>query len=61
MTDQELIEWIKGLKDNNNMPQDTSWRMIRLMQILVDWAEPERTVSKVDNTLHLSKPRMVKA
>lgn len=40
MNDQELIDWIKGLKNNDNVPKDTNQRMTRLIQMLVNKAYP---------------------
>ena len=41
MTDQELIDWIKGVKDNDTMPADTNQRMTRLIQILINRTDKE--------------------
>jgi len=36
MKDQELIDWIKQVKNNDRMPADTNQRMLRIIQILVE-------------------------
>ena len=40
MNDQELIDWIKGLENNNKVPVDMNQRMTRLIQMLVNKAYP---------------------
>jgi hypothetical protein len=42
MKDQELIDWIKQVKNNDKMPADTNQRMLRIIQILVERTEPKK-------------------